>query len=221
MKLLSSLFFSLILQLSLIAQDQPAQLKSVEQKLSAGESGISDVLSGKAFLPLHSLTSFREIIKKYAKPGKINMVSADEPGTGITVKVLVTDVAGNPQGNALVYVYHTSDKDWYSDTAAHIQMNEGDRRHARLFGYGRTNGDGRFELATIKPQGYPQSTLPAHIHVEVTTKNAKSLVSELLFDDDPRLVGETRSRSLNEGFVISKNTGTGKHPVYTYTIKTN
>ena len=84
----------------------------------------------------------------------------------------------------------------------------------------RTNEDGRFEMTTIKPQGYPQSTLPAHIHIEATTGNG-NLISELLFDDDPRLVGETRSRSVNEGFVISKNTGTDKQPVYSYTVKMN
>jgi protocatechuate 3,4-dioxygenase beta subunit len=172
-------------------------------------------------MPIHSLTPFREIIKKYAEAGKINIVSQDEPGTGITVKVLVTDAAGNPQSNALVYLYHTSNKGWYSDTAAHIQMNEGDRRHSRLFGYIRTNEVGRFELATIKPHGYPQSSLPAHIHIEATTESGKSLVSELLFDDDPRLVGEARTRSVNEGFIISKNSGTDRHPVYIYTIKMN
>jgi protocatechuate 3,4-dioxygenase, beta subunit len=118
-------------------------------------------------------------------------------------------------------MYITSDKGWYSDTAAHIQMNEGDRKHSRLFGYVRTNRDGRFELTTIKPHGYPQSNLPAHIHIEVSTENGKSLVSELLFDDDPRLVGETRSRSVNEGFVISKNIGAENHPVYSYTVKIN
>jgi protocatechuate 3,4-dioxygenase beta subunit len=166
MKRLSTPFFFLVLQLSVIAQDPSVQLKSVERKLSGGESHVSDILCDKGLMSLHSLTSFREIIKKYAKAGKINMVSADEPGTGITVKVLVTDAVGNPQSNALVYVYHTSNKGWYSDTAAHIQMNEGDRRHARLFGYVRTNEDGRFELTTIKPGGYPQSTLPAHIHIE-------------------------------------------------------
>ena len=125
MQHLLSLFFLLMLQFSVIAQDQSAQLKSVEQKLSVGKSGIRNILGNKAFMPLHSLTPFREIIKKYAKAGKINIVSADEPGTGITVKVLVTDALGNPQKNALVYLYHTSNKGWYSDTAAHIQMNEG------------------------------------------------------------------------------------------------
>ena len=204
-----------------MAQDPSAQLTTVEQKLSARGSDISDILGDKAFMPLHSLTAFRDIIKKYANAGKVNIVTADEPGTRITVKVQVTDEAGNPQRNMLVYVYHTSSKGWYSDTAAHVQMNEGDRRHSRLFGYVITNDDGRFELATIKPQGYPQSTLPAHIHIETTTKNGKSLVSELLFDDDPRMVGETRSRAVNEGFVISKNTGTGKEPVYSYVVKVN
>ncbi|MEP6951389.1 MAG: hypothetical protein ABI863_19020 [Ginsengibacter sp.] len=163
MKRLSSLVFSLVLQLSVMAQDQSVQLKSVEQKLSGGTSGISNIPGDKAFMRLHSLTSFREIIEKYAKPENINIVSADERGIRIIVKVLISDAAGNPQSNALVYVYHTSNMGWYSDTAAHIRMNEGDRKHARLFGYVRTNKDGRFELATIKPHGYPQSTLPAHI----------------------------------------------------------
>jgi protocatechuate 3,4-dioxygenase beta subunit len=193
----------------------------VKQKLSRGESGISNIPGDKDLMPLHSLTSFRESIKKYAKAEKMNIISDDEPGVRITVKVLVTDAAGNPQSNALVYVYHTSDKGWYSDTAAHIQMNEGDRKHSRLFGHVRTNRDGRFELATIKPHGYPQSNLPAHIHIEATTENGKSLVSELLFDDDPRLAGEVRTRSITEGFVISKNIGTDHQPVYSYTVKMN
>lgn len=142
MKRLSSLFFSLILSLLMTAQDQSAELKSVEQKLAGGKSGISNIPGDNALMPLHSLTSFRESIKKYAKAEKINIVSDDEAGVRITVKVLVTDAAGNPQSNALVYVYHTSDKGWYSDTAAHIQMNEGDRKHSRLCGYVRTNRDG-------------------------------------------------------------------------------
>src|SRR3977135_974101 len=115
MKRLPSLFFSLMLPLSIMAQDQPAQLKSLEQKLSGGKSGISNILGDKALMPLHSLTSFREIIRKYAKAEKINIVSDGEPGIRITVKVLVTDAAGNPQSNVLVYVYHTSNKGWYSD----------------------------------------------------------------------------------------------------------
>jgi protocatechuate 3,4-dioxygenase beta subunit len=106
MKRLSSLFFSMILPLSMVAQDQSAQLKSVEQKLSGGKSAISNILGDKTLMPLHSLTSFREVIKKYAKVEKINIVSDDEPGIRITVKVLVTDAAGNPQSNVLVYVYH-------------------------------------------------------------------------------------------------------------------
>jgi protocatechuate 3,4-dioxygenase beta subunit len=215
------LCFFLLLQLSLPAQDRSAQLKLVEQKLAGGKTTISDILGDTSFLQLHSLTPFREIIKKYAKAGKIIIAPANEPGARITVNVRVIDERSNPQSNVLVYVYHTSNKGWYSDTAAHIQMNEGDRRHARLFGYIRTNNEGRFELETIKPVGYPQSTLPAHIHIEVSTGEGKSMISELLFDDDPRLVGDTRKRAIDEGFIISKNTGTVKRPMYSYTVRLN
>jgi len=211
----------LILQISLPAQDRSAQLKLVGQKLSDGQATTSDILGDESFLSLHSLTPFRELIRRYAKAGKINIISANEPGTKITAKVVVTDMNGIPKSNTLVYLYQTSSEGWYSDTAPHILMYEGDRRHARLFGYCKTDKEGRFELTTIRPKGYPQSSLPAHIHIEVITENGKSLISELLFDDDPRLVGETRSRSLIEGFIISKNTGTDKQPVYSYTVKLN
>jgi len=35
------------------------------------------------------------------------------------------------------------------------------------FGYAKTDTSGKFEIHTVKPSGYPQSELPAHIHVEV------------------------------------------------------
>jgi len=59
-------------------------------------------------VPLHSLSSSGEIIKNYAIAGKINIISTEEPGTRIKVKVLVPDASGDLQINALVYVYNTS-----------------------------------------------------------------------------------------------------------------
>jgi protocatechuate 3,4-dioxygenase beta subunit len=54
-------------------------------------------------------------------------------------------------------------------------QNEGDRRHARLFGYLRTDENGKFEFSTVKPKGYPNSTLPAHIHIEISLSESKIL----------------------------------------------
>jgi protocatechuate 3,4-dioxygenase beta subunit len=72
----------------------------------------------------------------------------------------------------------------------------------------RTDEDGRFELHTIRPAGYPNSDLPAHIHVEIepAASNSRTLVTEIQFDNDPRLTAEWRERSRKEGFRIVKIT---------------
>jgi protocatechuate 3,4-dioxygenase beta subunit len=196
------------------------QIKILNTKLAKGETTISNILTDTTYMSLHSLTPFREIIKQNAKAEKIRLNTANEPGTKITVKGMIKDASGNPAANKLVYVYQTSSEGWYSDTAPHILKNEGDRRHARLFGYFKTNATGGFEFYTVKPSGYPHSSLPAHIHIEIALDGGNYFISELLFDDDPRLVGEIRERSVREKFFIVKNTGTATAPVYEYTITT-
>jgi protocatechuate 3,4-dioxygenase beta subunit len=192
---------------------------NINTKLSKEETTISNVLSDSSLVSLHSLTPFREAIKQNATSEKIKLISDDEPGTRITVKGVVLNKSGNSLANKLVYVYQTSSQGWYSDTAPHILKNEGDRRHARLFGYFKTDLNGKFEFLTIKPKGYPNSTLPAHIHIEISLKDDQSFISELLFDDDPRLVGDIRTRSIKEKFFITKNSGTKNDPVYSYVIR--
>ncbi|MFT3911748.1 MAG: hypothetical protein QM737_20155 [Ferruginibacter sp.] len=195
------------------------KINSIDKALRSGQRSVSDVLSDMSLMSLHSLTAFRDIIKQNAKAGKIQLNTGKEPGVKITVNGIVTDKSGKPASNKLVYVYQTSSEGWYSDTAPHILQNEGDRRHARIFGYFKTGVDGRFEFTTIKPKGYPNSSLPAHIHIEIDLGD-NHFISELLFDDDPRLEGDIRKRALAEGFIVSKNTGTEAKPVYAYHIFT-
>jgi protocatechuate 3,4-dioxygenase beta subunit len=170
-------------------------------------------------MALHSLTPFREIIKTNARPETIRIVSNNEPGTKIKIQGHLINKSGTPLTNKLVYIYQTSSEGWYSDTAPHIRQNEGDRRHARLFGYLKTDSKGDFEFFTVKPKGYPNSSLPAHIHLEVSLSADKFFISELQFDDDPRLVGEIRVRSIKENFLIAGNTGSKEKPIYSYTIQ--
>ena len=70
------------------------------------------------------------------------------------------------------------------------------------------------------PKGYPRSDLPAHIHLELTIDENSGLGTELLFEEDPRLVGQTRENAIRERFYISKNTGTSDNPLYVYRITT-
>ena len=148
------------------------------------------------------------------------MVTPTEPGKRITVKGKIIDNNDKSSGNILVYVYHTDNKGWYAYTAGHVSGMGGDRGHARLFGYFKTNNDGTFEFHTIHPQGYPNSNLPQHIHLEVFSNTGQALiVTELLFSEDPRLNSSIRERMSNEGAVISSNSGTQNAPVYSYDIK--
>ncbi len=58
-------------------------------------------------------------------------------------------------------------------------------------------------MKTIRPGGYPASTLPAHIHVEIVPlSGGQTRVTEIQFADDPRLTPAARERSLREQFVI-------------------
>jgi protocatechuate 3,4-dioxygenase beta subunit len=93
-------------------------------------------------------------------------------------------------------------------------------RHARLFTYVMTNNVGEFKIVTIRPRGYPNSDLPAHIHIAIWKdgQNVHGIPGELLFDDDERLTPDRKQRSVNEGFLIAKNTGTVSNPVYSYHI---
>ena len=116
----------------------------------------------------------------------------------------IKNTDGKPIADAFVYLYHTDARGWYAADAPHVSMNEGDMRHARLFGYVKTDKDGKFELHTIKPSGYPQSDLPAHIHVHIEATGYQSFITEFLFDDDERLVGKIRENSIRNNFMISK-----------------
>lgn len=214
---------SLFVKAKLEGQIDTSQvIKNLDTKLAKRELAVSGILSDTAYMYLHSKTVFREMIRKRADESVVNMIADAEPGTRIIVKGSVIDPEGRPVKNAAIYVYQTSDKGWYSDTAAHILVFEGDIRHARLFAYLKTDDNGKFVIHTIKPKGYPRSDLAAHIHIHLWDKDNRPLggPGELQFDDDPRMTPERRKKSLQEGYLISKNTGTVQQPVYEFTIMT-
>src|SRR4026208_2027688 len=143
-------------------------------------------------------------MEKLCSDKNLGITAPHEPRHKIRVICKGKKDAGKVIPGALVYLYQTDAKGWYAADAPHVQMNEGDMRHARLFGYVKTNEQGKFELHTVKPSGYPKSDLPAHIHVHVTADGYGAYVNEFLFDDDERLVGEIRANARRNNFIISK-----------------
>lgn len=63
-------------------------------------------------------------------------------------------------------------------------------------------------LRTIRPGGYPRSTLPEHIHWQVFVGAQSVGVGELWFDDDARLTKLMRERA-GRDVVVGKPTKEG------------
>ena len=201
--MLSILLCTTISNASFCQLNKETLIKEAEEKLKTNKATISQILTDKKYDAVHPETSFRELIKKYCKAEVISITTDTIPGRKIKVIGTIKNAEGKPVAGALVYLYHTDARGWYAADAPHVSMNEGDMRHARLFGYVQTDKDGKFELHTIKPSGYPQSDLPAHIHVHIDAKDYRSFVTEFLFDDE-RLIGRIRENSVRNNFMISK-----------------
>jgi protocatechuate 3,4-dioxygenase beta subunit len=213
-------FLVLFISASLLCFGQNGVLKAKEL-LQSGKT-VSEILTDPQFDSIRPDTEFRKLIRLHASENTLGIATASEAGAKITVKGILLNQKSQPVGNTLVYVYHTDTRGWYGADRVHFQMMEGDRGHARLFGYLLTDAQGKFQVNTIQPHGYPASDLPAHIHIEIFDDNNKAvLISELLFDDDERLQGEIRKRAENEKFYISKATTEKGKKIYNYTITLN
>ena len=101
-----------------------------------------------------------------------------------------------------VYAYQTSAKGWYAAEAPHVSGNSGDYRFARLFTHGVTDADGRCELVTVHPTGYPRSDLPSHIHLLLEGRAGDQRGTEIRFEDCPRMTAAAHADSLRAGFVV-------------------
>lgn len=169
-------------------------VRMMEAMAAKGADGAA-LLAAKCLSPLREVTEFRHLVRDRAPVGEVAMVGEGEPGTPLVVRGSVVDAQGKPVAGALVYAYHTDKKGWYSDRAGHFTGDGGDFAHARLFAYVKTDGRGEFLLRTIRPAGYPRSTLPEHIHWQVFVGQQPAGVGEVWFDDDARLTKEMRERA--------------------------
>jgi len=131
----------------------------------------------------------REILRRYARPGKTSLVTPDEPGARLEVSGTVRDPSGKPVAGAVIYVFQTDAQGHY--TKARV-MNE---PNARLFALMKSGTDGRYEFSTIRPGGYPgtperqgeQWRIPEHIHFEINAQGYQERRFQMVFEDDPRM----------------------------------
>jgi protocatechuate 3,4-dioxygenase beta subunit len=123
-------------------------------------------------------------------PGSsLTLVNDSEPGQRLTIHGRVGGEGGKPVAGARLHVYQTDASGRYTPDKPM------DEPHARLAGWLQTGKDGKFELHTIRPGGYPKAVrlgdrelkIPAHIHIDVTADGYAPRKVQVVFSDDPLL----------------------------------
>src|SRR3954452_2671567 len=123
-------------------------------------------------------------------PGSsLTLVNDSEPGQRLTIHGRVVGEGGKPVAGARLHVYQTDASGRYTPGKPM------DEPHARLAGWLQTDKDGKFELHTIRPGGYPKAVrlgnrerkIPAHIHIDVEADGYAPRKVQVVFSDDPRL----------------------------------
>ncbi len=120
-----------------------------------------------------------------------------EPGEPLIITGTIYKKDGRtPAPGVILYVYHTDNKGNYSAT---LTQREG-RRHGHLRGWMKTDDKGRYRFRTIRPASYPNRKIPAHIHPIIKEEGINEYyLDEYLFDDDPLLTADERSKQEKRG----------------------
>jgi protocatechuate 3,4-dioxygenase, beta subunit len=121
------------------------------------------------------------------------IAGSEEPGSRLSVSGRVFAPDGvTPAAGVIVYAYQTdSGGEYHNDPATHV---------ARLHGWARTDGEGRYEFRTIRPAPYPGRRIPAHIHFHIYGAGYPlQWTPDLMFADDPLLQPEQLRSSAEMG----------------------
>ena len=119
---------------------------------------------------------------------RTNLRTTDDKGDILRISGAVYNAEDQPVPNTLIYFYHTDIHGIYG--------REGEHRHGRYRGWLLTDRDGRYEIETIRPASYPNSTIAAHIHMTLTTLEKKEdWIDSVVFEGDRLLTARDRVKS--------------------------
>ena len=175
-----------------LQHERPADaLDALGRAFHAGLDDVGLVLSDAFLLPLHGEPAFNTLIRDNAGTRPIILVTPEEPGEPLEVMGEIRKGDGKPLAGALVHLFQADATGWYSRQGAM------DEPRARIFGYMRSDAEGRFVFRTVRPGAYPERDgvegparfIPAHIHVEVETPYGL-MKMQMVFSDDPRMQPE-------------------------------
>lgn len=179
-----------------------ADIDRAEQVLRRNGSDVSAILSDPSYRSVHGWPRFRELIKTHATGSRISIVTPQEPGERLRVRMRLVEADGSAPVGALVYFYQTDASGDYGPNDARVPLTGSDNNYARLFGFAVSDADGAIEIQPIRPGGYPDSGFPEHIHVRIMCRDKRSFGAEIWFDDDPRVTPELREEAAADRITI-------------------
>jgi len=124
---------------------------------------------------------------------RTRIAGADEPGQPLIVTGGVFAPDGKTAASGVtVYAYNTDAQGYYGENQAEFPP--------RLYGWTKTDTDGRFELRTILPGCYPGMHVPAHIHFSLWGAGYPlQWVEELRFEGDRYITPAMLRQAENDG----------------------
>jgi len=100
-----------------------------------------------------------------------------------------------PARDVIVYAYHTNREGRYAGGKG-----KWGQHHGQLRGWVKTNADGQYTFYSIRPASYPNSRIPAHIHLIVKEPDVNEYyIDAVEFTDDPYLTDGHRANQNNRG----------------------
>jgi protocatechuate 3,4-dioxygenase beta subunit len=119
--------------------------------------------------------------------------SERDRGEPMQISGTVFTADGKAAPNILIYLYHTDFDGYYG-------RGSDEHRHGRYRGWMLTDGNGRYEFATIKPAPYPERRFAAHIHMTVTSISQKEdWIDSILFEGDQLISQQERRMAGQRG----------------------
>jgi protocatechuate 3,4-dioxygenase beta subunit len=123
----------------------------------------------------------------------ISIVSEREPGKRMIVSGRLLALDGKTaRAGVVIGVYQTDARGYYGQSSVSSRL-------ARLHGWLKSDGQGRYEIRTIRPGSYPGTANPAHIHFILRAPGGSERADELRFEDDPLVSLAERERSRQVG----------------------
>jgi protocatechuate 3,4-dioxygenase, beta subunit len=112
----------------------------------------------------------------------------------VTGKMLKLDGI-TPASNVIVYYWQTDNNGYYSNGKGKS------KKHGHIRGWVKSNKQGSYSIYTIRPANYPNSDMPAHIHLSIKEPEIDDeyYTDGLVFADDIKLTSDKRKKFENRG----------------------